>query len=345
MKIVPFFVFIIMDFDNLVEKFNNGDLDVVRYFNDYNTFFSILERRGLMSEIDPKNASDSEIWQNDYLLWIYEIDGKKFLDEIVKLLDNDLIMDENGNIFLEISDRGDLASLFCSNYRNDLSRETIEAILSGDGEYYESYSNTTDNVFRDVIEELTSENDRRLQEYIVNMLKDSQISTESEELELIASEQGHPEYATITSENVKRIIDDEESMNYLFENGLEDLKLELYSIHSSAYNSAYEEEVYDSIFSKIQEYFDGNGQFTSIPHAYKKDTMKEIFKIPVGSNFEDIILDYLHNNKSGGTTLQYWGSYLSLLGDYRDCLSVYPPDYPDSRKVDKNINEFFRDYI
>lgn len=344
MKIVPFFVFIIMDFDDIVEKFNNGDLDVEKYFNDYKTFFSVLEKRGRMGDIDPKNSSDGDQWQNDYLLWLYENDSKKFLDEIVLSL-NDLVMDENGNIFLEISDRSELASLFCSNYRTDLSRETIEKILSGDGDYYESYSNTTDNVFSDVIEELTSENDRRLQEYIVNMLKDSQISTESEELELIASEQGHPEYATITSENVKRIIDDEESMNYLFENGLEDLKSELYSIHSSAYNSAYEEEIYDSIFSKIQEYFDGNGQFTSRPHTYKKDTMTEFFRIPVGNNFGNVISDYLQHNKSGGSTLEYWGSYLSLLGDSVDCLSVYPPDYPDSRKVDKNINEFFRDYI
>lgn len=345
MKIVPFFVFIIMDFDDIIEKFNNGDLSVEKYFNDYDTFFSILKRRGLMSEIDPKNASGSEIWQNNYLLWLYENDIKKFFDDVVLLLNNDLTMDENGNIFLEISDIGDLASLFCSNYRTDLSTETIEKILSGNGDYYESYSNTTDNVFSDVIEELTPENDRRLQEYIVNMLKNSQISTESGELELIASEQGHPEYATITPENVKRIIDDEESMDYLFKNGLEDLESELYSIHSNAYNSAYEEELYDSIFSKIQKYFDGNGQFTSRPHAYKKDTMKEFFRIPVGNNFGNVILDYLQHNKSGGSTLEYWDSYLSLLGDSVDCLSVYPPDYPGSRKVDKNINEYFKDYI
>jgi hypothetical protein len=29
----------------------------------------------------------------------------------------------------------------------------------------------------------------------------------------------------------------------------------------------------------------------------------------------------------------------------RDCLSAQAPDYPDSRKVDKNINEYFKEYI
>ena len=48
MRIVPFFVFIIMDYNDLVEKFNNGDLDVEMYFNDYDTFFKILKKKGLM---------------------------------------------------------------------------------------------------------------------------------------------------------------------------------------------------------------------------------------------------------------------------------------------------------
>ena len=30
--------------------------DVEQYFNDYQTFFNILKKKGLMSEIDPKNA-------------------------------------------------------------------------------------------------------------------------------------------------------------------------------------------------------------------------------------------------------------------------------------------------
>jgi hypothetical protein len=44
-------------------------------------------------------------------------------------------------------------------------------------------------------------------------------------------------------------------------------------------------------------------------------------------------------------TLEYWGSYLSMLKDSVSCLSFRVPDYPDSREVDKNINEYFGDYL
>ena len=30
--------------DDIVEKFNNNDLDVQKYFNDYETFFNILKK-------------------------------------------------------------------------------------------------------------------------------------------------------------------------------------------------------------------------------------------------------------------------------------------------------------
>ena len=42
-----------MDMNDIIEMFNNGDLDVNQYFNDYETFFSILKKKGLMSEIGP----------------------------------------------------------------------------------------------------------------------------------------------------------------------------------------------------------------------------------------------------------------------------------------------------
>jgi len=333
-----------MTFEEIVDDFNNGDLDVKQYFNDYHTFLNILKKRGYMSMVDP-TARDSEEWQNEYLIWLYEEDRKKFYEYVVMLLNSDLTIDGSGKIYLETTDRGSFSKLFC-NSRNDLSRDTIEQILSGE-DVFEPYWDTTEDVYRDVIEELTPDNDKRLQEYVVSSLNGQQIEPETEELELIADEQGHTEFAIITSENVKRVIDDEESMKFLLNTYLEDLKSELYSIHSNSYNSAYESEIYDAIFDKINEYFDGKGEWSSRPHGYKKDTMVEVFKIPVASNFDTVILDYLNENKGYGNsgTLEYWGSYLSLLDESVECLSVYAPDYPDSRLIDKNINMFFQDYI
>ena len=330
--------------EDIVEKFNNNDLDVQKYFNDYDTFFNILKKRGLMGEIDPKNADGGEHWQNEYLLWLYENDRENYYKWVPSLL-GDVIF-ENGIAYLEISDRGDLAKLFCDGNRYDLSRDTIETILSGDGDAYEPYWDTTQDVYSDVIEELTPENDKRLGEYIVNMLKGQQISADTDELQLIASEQGHPEYVEVSMENVKRIIDDKESMNQLLQDELADLKSELYSIHSSAYNSAYEESVWAEIWSELGTYFEGDGEWISKPHPYKKNTEIQYFKIPI-KDFDAQVNDYLFNSKGYGNsgTLEYHGGFIEIMKEDRDCLSAQAPDYPDSRKVDKNINEYFKEYI
>ena len=330
--------------DDIVEKFNNNDLDVQKYFNDYETFFNVLKKRGLMGEVDPKNASDSSIWQNEYLLWLYENDRENYYKWVPGLL-GDVIF-ENGNAYLEITDRGDLSKLFCDGHRYDLSRDTIENILSGDGDVFEPYWDTTQDVYRDVIEELTPENDKRLCEYIVDTLKGQQVLGLSDELSLIASEQGHPDYVEVNMENVKRIVDDEESMNELLDNQLQDLKSELYSIHSSAYNDAYESEIWDEIFDELKIYIIGSGTWITKSHPYKKNTEIQYFKVPL-VDFESNINDYLINNKGYGQsgTLEYHGSYIDIMAEDRDCLSIRVPDYPDSRVVDKNINLYFKDYI
>ena len=343
MRIVPFFVFIIMDYNDLVEKFNNGDLDVEMYFNDYDTFFKILKKKGLMGEIDPKNAVDGEQWQNEYLIWLYYNDKESFTKWTLSLLTD--VVFKDGVYYLDTDDRSDLAKLFCDGNRNDISRDTIENILSGES-YWEPYYDTTDNVYRDVIEELNEDNLKRLGEYIVDSLKDVGIKPETEILDEIAEEQGNPEEARITYDNVGRVIGSEETMEFLFNNGLEDLKSELYSIHSNSYNSAYEDEVWKSVMNELGTYFVGYGEFVMRPHRYKKDTQVQNFIIPI-ANFESDVVGFLQDHKGYGNSgsLEYWGSYLSMMGDWSDCLSVHSPDYPNSSEVDKNINEMFRDYI
>jgi len=50
-----------MELDEIIELFNDGELDVEKYFNGYSNFFSILRKRGLLSQIDPE-APDSDEW-------------------------------------------------------------------------------------------------------------------------------------------------------------------------------------------------------------------------------------------------------------------------------------------
>jgi len=332
--------------EDILERFNNNDLNVPKYFNDYETFFSILKKRGLMSEVDPKNAAGSEHWQNEYLLWLYNNDKENYYNWVLELLGNEVTI-ENGIPYLEISDRSDLAKLFCNSNRNDLSQETIFSILRGDGDIWDRNWDTTNDVYEDVIKELNPKNLNSLYERIIYELKDEEVSPETELLELIADEQVHPEYVIVTNENIVRIVDDEETMKYLLKEDLSDLRSDLYSVHSNSYNSAYENEVYDSIMSELKEYFDiDKAQWIYKPHPYKKETNVEYFKVPI-FNFDDIINDYLENNKNYGNsgTIEYHGSLTYLIADDKECLSARAPDYPDFREINRNINEYFPDYI
>lgn len=333
-----------MNINDALEMFNNGDFEIIKYFNDYETFFKMLEKRGLLDEIDPMNAVDSQNWQNEWMLFMYQNNIDVFNSWIDKFFSD--VVFENGEPLLVIQNRGDLSELFSDDYRNGPSKETIENILSEDGDFWEPYWETTDDVYRDVIEELTPENKKRLEEYVFETLKGQKIESNTDFLESLSEEQGHPEYVEITLENVGSIINNEETMENLLKNELSDLKSELYNIHSNAYNSAYESDAWDEIWRELNKYFIGHGEFFNSPNPRKKDTIIQKFKIQIRDFYTNVI-EYLEDNKSYGIsgTLEYIGSYLGMLVERGEFIRVHFPDYPDFRKVDKNINEYFTDYI
>lgn len=333
-----------MDISELIEMFNEGDTDFIKYVNNIETFFKIVNKRGLIDELDP-DGKLAEHYQNELLLFYYENNKEKFWEYITKYLgDVELV---NGEAYLVVNSQGELSELFCDGNRNNLSKETVESLLSGE---YDSHSygwdsfDLTDDVYREVIEELTKENLLHLKDYIIKSLEGQQVNPHTELLEDYAQQQGHPEYVTIDQSNIDQVVDNSETMNELLDNELSDLRGELYSIYGSAYNNAYEEELYEDVWNELSTYFE-KGDWVSRPHIYKKDTEVQKYRAPI-HNFESNILDFLNQNKGySNGTLEYWGSYLGILKDGWDCLSVYPSDYPDSRKVDKNINMYFSDYI
>jgi hypothetical protein len=329
--------------DDFLEMFNNGDLDVKKYFGDYSVWFNMLKKRGLMDKVDPQDASDSEVWQNEYLLWAYEYDKPVFYHWIQKLLADVEI--ENGKSYLVVKDRGELADLFCDNRRNDISQDTIKSILEGDFDW-DRYWDTTDDVVRDVINDLNPENLGIFMDRIVKELNGKQLSPETELMEDIANEQGHGDYWTLTSDNVRKIVDDDKSIESLLDDELSDMKSDLDSVHSNAYNTAYEVMIYEDIFSELGKYFEGKGEYIERPSTFKKDTKVQLFKIPI-KDLEGFLGDYLSENKKYGNsgTIEYHGSYIGLLKEDQDCLSIYAPDYPSYSKIDKYINDYFSDYF
>lgn len=331
-----------MTFQELFDKFRKDDLDIRQYFGSYQNWFNVLDRRGMLDQLDPIGDNKSEEWQNDYLLRVFKNDRNRYYTLMSQILGD--IIYENGELFW-VGEPEDLAYLFCDN-RNDLSVDTIKHILIGD-DFFEPYWDTTDNVYRDVIEELDKENLNSFKERIVKELQGQQLSPETEEMELIASEQGHNNYWQLSSENVARIIDDEESMNSLLEDKLSDIKSELYSIHTNSYNSAYISEVYEKIWKEIDDYFNvEKREWFTINHPYKKDTKIHKIKMPI-YDFEGVVNSYLEENAKWGRdgNLDNHGGFLELLKSEKNCLSVSYPEYPNMSEVDKNINSYFKDYF
>ena len=333
-----------MEIEDLIDDYNSGNDDEwIKYFGgDVEAFFKFAQRRGFFDKLDILDEH-----QNEYLLFLYETDKPEFYRLVTEnyLQDVDVI---DGKVYLTtINKGGDLSKLFCDNRRNDLSRDTVEAILNGENDWnWWSGYDLTDDIYRDVIEELTKENLVRLKEYIVDSLNGVQVEPNTELLESIAESQG-TDYVTVNNDNIDEIVDDEETMKELMTDELHELRNELYHVYETSYNTAYEDELYREVTGKLEEYFDmPNGKWSSRPHQYKKDTQVEIFQVPI-HNFESNILDYLKRNKGWGynSTLEYWGNYIDILSEDDECLSVYPSDYADSREVDKNINIYFRDYI
>jgi hypothetical protein len=325
-----------MDIDEVIELFNDTELDVNKYFNDSETFFKIIEKRGRIDDLD----LEYNYMENDYLLYLSETNTEKFREEVAKQI-SDVRFDGEVPV-LQLNDASDLAKLFCTN-RNDISQDTIREILLGEADW-DRYWDTTDDVYGDVIGELNEENLKYLYSYIVKNLEGIQIEPETELLSEIASSQ-NTDYATITMVNVEYVVRDSETMGYLLDNDLSELDSELNSIHSNAYNMAYETAVFREVWGKLDDMFDvEKRKYVYKPHPYKKETQIEVLEMPI-RDFYEPIRDYLYNNKGTSQTLEYFGNFIDILEENGECLSVWAPDYPDSREIDKNINEIFGDYI
>jgi hypothetical protein len=325
-----------MDIDEVIELFNDTELDVNKYFNDSETFFKIMDKRGRIDDLD----LETNYMENDYLLYLSETNTEKFREEVAKQISD---VTFGGEVpVLQLNDASDLAKLFCAG-RNDISQDTIREILLGEADW-DRYWDTTDDVYRDVIEELNEENLKYLYSYIVKNLEGVQIEPETELLEDISNVQ-NSEFVTINEKNVESIVKDSETMGYLLDRDLNELDSELNSIHSNAYNMAYETAVFREVWGKLDDMFDvEKRKYVYKPHPYKKETQIEVLEMPI-RDFYEPIRDYLYNNKGTSQTLEYFGNFIDILDENGECLSVWAPDYPDSSEIDKNINEIFGDYI
>jgi hypothetical protein len=330
----------------LVDDFNDNDHEqIINLFGDVDTFFEALKGKDLLHLIDPE-ADGNEDWINEWLLYMYEVGNKESFYTYVTDYLSDVEL-KNGKFYFTTWYREDLSGVFCDGNRSLSSRDIAHRILDADSDDWEGFHHTTDDVYEDVISELTPKNLERLYELILFDLKNENVKTETELLENIAEEQNHPNYVVVDNNNVRQIVNDEETMNFLLSEYLSDMKSNLYSVHHNSYNAAYNDYLWEEVWHELQTYFVGKGEYVSKQvNSKEPNKTQQFFEIEI-ANFESNIIDFLENNKRYGNsgTLQYMGNYINVLQEDFECLRLGPSDYPDSRKVDKYINEYFNDYL
>ena len=321
------------------------------WVNDPELFDFIVENGILDSnDIDYDNLEDEV--KNYYLLWLLGKDASVGLNFICNNLLTDVEI-RNDGYWLRLRDRDELAEFFASSSRrSDYDVQDIAKQVLGDGLNYEYFSETTYDVYGDVIEELNEKNIQILANYILKNIGNNDLNISdynSDFFEELAQIQARDGMFQITQDNVMSLIKDKEAMEELMEGDLFDLKSELYSIHSNAYNSSYENTIYDQVMEGLKEYFSSpiDDVATKVGEKTKYTSYIKI------DDFYGNVMTFIEENLGSGysdSVLEYHGSYTSMMsqlfneGTY-DAIDFRIDDYPDHREVDQAINDYFGDYI
>ena len=362
------------DIEELIEEFNSGDWNSISkiFNNKIEVFLSFILRKGLINELDLSNIpynnvpsfnflvktkildnfdyrSIPELLENDFLLYKIQQDPEVWLEWLTKNILRDVERRSDG-YYLHLRDRTELAELFDDRGRDTTAKDVAEHVLGED--YWEDFYDSTHNVYEDVIEELDEVNINKLKSYIFREIGNVEFSLEkydSEFFEGLSEEQGTEGYFIIKETDLDELIKNEEAMKQLLDDDLDELKSELFSIHSNAYNGAYQSEIYGLIWSELDTHFVGRVIDEQIQSGEKTKWLQYV-KI---RDFKGDVEKFLSNRLGSGYSndkLDYEGSYTRMMkqlmdDDEYDLLDFRIPDYPDYTLVNKDINDIFGDYI
>jgi hypothetical protein len=313
-----------------------------------------FHKKDLLDLIDPfdDNLSDYQIEILNYSLNV--ANDKDILEKCIAQLSD--VIPKDGIFYLRLRDREDLSELFYDGGRDTTARDVTKAVLGEDNDMFERWGNTTDDIYRDVVEELNPENIERLKKHMLDVLTNWKIEVDDETPDLFHNHADDEGIFYLTPETVGDVIGDEESFMYLINNDyLDELYSDLSNIHSNAYNSAYETEVYNSVSNELETFFDmKTAKWESIPTSYNPNKLIETYVLKFNPNeVVNSIRKYVADKNNWGyysNNLDYVTTWLNMMNTFMDngdetWLDFRIPDYPDSSLVDKYINEFFPDYI
>jgi len=320
-------------------------------------FMSFLEKNGLLSD---ENIYDYLIEEMPmtYLSNKFKTNPDKTTKYIVDNYFGD-ISSENGRYILKLDNREDLSIFFKRDGGRDMSsQELAKLILQED--WWEPFYDSLQDVYDEVIENLTPENLNLLANKINDELLDSKIEPETSLLEDIAEDQGHPEYVELSVDLLlNTIFEDKESTKYILNHEANDTNSELYSLYHNAFNTAYVDEKWENLTSELKSLLgiENIGEYRSrkVKNYKGEEVNISDYFIDVTNFLPDVIqstFDDRYMNDDYRNQFEYYGNFESFVEEmiYENVieggsLSMPYYDYPDHDRVERYMNEMFREYI
>lgn len=335
--------------DNLLDWINNEDWDHIEMAGGYDMVLKILEKRNALHRLDFESDSIS----NDLNIILYKLvtsDNKEVVKETYRrikeeILNSPTLVNKDNKWYMVLDDMSELSMFFCKGGRHD-DQSIVENVL-GQGDW-EPYDNTVNDLYDDVISELNPNNLSYLKEEVKKNLIGETISTDTDLLLEICGDDCGGEIL-VSEENFDKIFTDEQTLMFILKKYLSDIRSELYNLHWNAYNGAYRDEVYENIWSELEEYINKEGSdWVGTPS--RKDPTKTKFEYyaDVTNSIDHLIFMFLDSNKGygGPHRISYFGSLESIINNMiydgtLGCMHFRDPEYPDHRKVREYLNDDF----
>jgi len=351
----------------LINDLNNGDVNnefLDNFFGGLENLISIVTKKGWLHLIDPFSEGVQYI-QNSLLYSFYKNDPN-FIYEIIEHYLSDIT--KVGEEYYYDADYSELAEMFQRGNR-DISEKTIEDILSGEYDIYQHGGYDSDDEYRDVYNNLDHYAKSVVDEFIVNELKAMEVLKFSiykrtpESLKEIAEEQGSEDEIKLTDEVITRLMTDEESLEYLINKELDEVRSNLNMIFSSCYGDGLVDSWYKDLWYQLEGVVVDSKEgevYTYKKYVWLKDNTRGT-TTAYGKRFKvtkcvyDVVKGWLERNKGrdgySDNTIEYFATYTNLL---KDCMDYGPMDWlrvphlaewPDNREFEKCMNNSVESYF
>jgi hypothetical protein len=329
---------------NYINRFNSGEWEDYLspiFGGNLKQFLTLLKRKDMLDMVDLYSIEKEEPeLLNEIMLDLISIDKDYFLPKIVQEFLSDVETRSDG-YYLRLRDLSELAEFFKDErYSRDYNpRSVVENVLGED--WWEAYSDTVHDVYRDIIEVLNDKNLRELASRIIELIGNQELSLDDYSSELFEDLSDDNGNFIITESNVMQIIKDEDSMNQLFDGELNDLKNQLSWLGDNAYNDAYNDMVYKQVWSALSELFEGTHTWEENKRSDGRVVHTPYVKIR--DLYSDIV-SFLNAFKGYNDTLYDYGDYTSFKTHYMESEDEWLnlgriDDYPDQDDVESYIND------